>query len=468
MSDTGDREERSLSHIHLVGIGGAGLSAIANVLFEEGYRVSGCDRVLSSLSDALTRRGVTVYQDHSRTHVEDADILLISSAIPPGNADVVGAKVLGVPVVKRAEFLGELMRDRLGIAIAGTHGKTTTAGMVAWMLSGLGYSPTYIVGSPLPDLGTNARAGNGDAFVIEADEYDQMFLGLRPRLAVVTSLEWDHPDCYPTFEDYQNAFARFIDRIPANGLVIACEDDLGVQWLREGAPRKCGWWGYGMASEVRWQATQVRANEQGGSDFLLLSEGEPCAEVNLLLPGEHNVLNATAALASVAYLGGDVQEASHILGQFRGAARRFEMTGSGCGIIVLDDYGHHPTEIRATLAAVRQRYPQHDVWAVFQPHTYSRTRVLLHEFAAAFSLADHVIVTDIYPSREQDDGSIHARDVVGLMSHPDVRYIGPLCEAATYLTGRLASNSLVITLGAGDGNRVGQSVLAALEGSKGD
>jgi UDP-N-acetylmuramate--alanine ligase len=462
------RAQRRQVHIHLVGIGGTGLSPIATVLYEEGFHISGCDLVRSPYTEALTRKGVTIYESHAAEHLAGADIVLISSAIPPDNPEVLGARAAGLPVVKRAEFLHALMEGRRGIAVAGTHGKTTTTGMIAWLCLGLGLSPTFIVGSLLPDLERNAQAGTSDLFIIEADEYDHMFLGLYPHIAVVTNVEWDHPDCYPTSQGFRNAFVHFAEQVPSDGVIIGCYDDEGVRWVREHGRCQARWWDYGLETGAMWRATQVRMSEAGGSEFVLLREGQHLANVRLLLPGRHNVSNAVAALTVIAFLGGDVEEASRLLGQFHGASRRFEKIGESRGIIVVDDYGHHPTEIRATLAAARAHYPKREIWAVFQPHTFSRTRALLDGFVTAFDEAAHVVVMDVYPAREQDDGSIHAKDIVAHMRHhPDACYVGSLREVVSYLVQRMSPGSLLITFSAGDGHRVGQMVLAELGGRVG-
>ncbi len=482
----GPRAERKRVHIHLMGIGGTGLSAIATVLQEEGYTVSGCDRAPSALAETLARRGVVVHQGHNAAHLVGVDLLLVSSAIPVDAPERLAAQARGIPVVKRDELLGRLMAGRTGIAVAGTHGKTTTTGMIAWILTQAGHDPTFIIGSTIPDLGTNARAGQGPAFVVEADEYDRMFLGLQPTIAVVTNIEWDHPDCYPTPEAFREAFAQFVARVPAGGQIIGCMDDEGVREVRKIAtaaptltlPRVAGegrgganrtlarteglWEGYGLGPGADWQALDITPNARGGHDFAVLRKGRHVAQVSLSLAGKHNVLNALGALAAVAQVGVEPEQAARMLGSFRGATRRFEAKGEAGGIMVLDDYGHHPTEVRATLAAVRQRFLGRTVWAVFQPHTFSRTRALLADFAAAFNDADHVIITDIFPARERDDLGITSAHIVERMRHPDARYIGSLDAAAGYLLQHLRAGDVLITLGAGDGYLVGERVLAGL------
>ncbi len=456
-------------HVHLIGIGGSGLSAIARVLLEEGHRVSGSDRQLSPLTAELARLGATIHHGHRPENVGQADVVLISSAVPDDNPEVIAARQRGIPVVKRAEFLGEMMAGRYGVAVAGTHGKTTTTAMIATILTEAGLDPTFIVGSVVDNLGTNAHAGRGPHFIIEADEYDHTFLGLRPRLAVVTTVEHDHPDCFPTIEAVMDAFTRFVALVPDDGGLIVCGDDpnarrLGTMGMGDagGIPpsapsRKV--LTYGLGEGWDWQAVDLQPNDVGGSDFVALRHGRPAGDVRLRIPGRHNVLNALAALAVADELGIPPAQAGASLAAFRGTKRRFEHKGTVGGVTVIDDYAHHPTEIRATLAAARERYPERRIWAVFQPHTYSRTKALLDEFAASFADADHVIVTDIFAARERDTLGLSADDIVQRMAHPDARHIAGLEAVADHLLAHLRPGDVLITLGAGDGYLIGERVL---------
>jgi UDP-N-acetylmuramate--alanine ligase len=360
----------------------------------------------------------------------------------------------------------------MGIAVAGTHGKTTTTAMIAWILFALGRDPSFIVGSVVNNLRVNARAGQGGAFVIEADEYDRMFLGLKPRLEVITNLEHDHPDCYPRFEDMYSAFESFVNLLPPDGTLIGCGDDENVLSLLSGARRKgCHVVSYSLQSELtinspQWmQARNVKRNDQGGFNFVAMTNiGDGVAMsvyVSLQVPGEHNVRNALAALAVAATLGLPLPIAAKALEQFRGTARRFEIKGEKKGITVIDDYAHHPTEIKATLAAARARYPKRRIWAVWQPHTYSRTQALFHEFTKAFKDADEVIVTEVYPSREPIQ-EFSSAEVVSAMPHASVHFIGTLDETSKYLHKHLRSGDVLIVLSAGDADKVSVDVLAGL------
>jgi UDP-N-acetylmuramate--alanine ligase len=308
-----------------------------------------------------------------------------------------------VPVLKRSDLLGLLMAGLTGIAVAGSHGKTTTTGMVAQILLTANLDPTFIIGSELPSLGTNGRFGQGEHFVVEADEYDHMFLGLRPTLAVVTNLEHDHPDIFPTDAAYRDAFRRFVRLLPENGRLIACHDDPGVRDLLDAIqPPPPQVLTYGLEPGADLTASEIRPNQLGGVDFMVQQGEQFVGLARLRLPGDHNVRNALAAIGVALDLGLDFAVVRQALADFGGMKRRFQVTGEVGGVTVIDDYAHHPTEIRATLAAARQRYPGRRLWAVWQPHTFSRTRLLLDEFATCFNEADRVVALDIYKSRETD------------------------------------------------------------------
>ena len=448
------------SRIHFVGIGGIGLSAIAKVLLEEGHRVSGSDLKLSPITDALAAQGAAIHQGHRAENVGDVDLVVISSAIPTDNPETATARARGIPVVKRDWMLGRMMEGRFGIAVAGSHGKTTITAMIALLLTEAGLDPTFIVGGILENLGTNARAGRGEHFVIEADEYDRTFLGLRPKIAVLTNIEMDHPDCYPEMDDLVEVFREFLRPAPANGCVIGCGDEEQVREVLGATEQGVDVVTYGLGEGVDWRAVDIRANEDGGSSFVALCEGLPVGEFTLCIPGLHNVQNSLAVLAVAHRLGLNLAGVAQTLRSYRGVQRRFEVKGEVNGIIVIDDYAHHPTQIQATLRAARERYAGRTIWAVFQPHTYSRTRALLGEFSESFADADHVVVTEIYAAREFDDLGVNAADIVARMKHPDALCIPDLNEATDHLFDHLESGDVLITLGAGDGYKVGENVLA--------
>ena len=375
-------------HIHLVGIGGAGLSAIARVLLELGAEVSGSDLVISPVAEALARDGVQVFAGHSADHVKGADLVVVSSAIPEDNVEIQVAQADGIPVLKRPAFLGRMMDDKQCVAVAGTHGKTTTTAMISTVLLETERDPTFIVGGVISALGTNARAGESDLFVIEADEYDRTFLSLKPQVAVITNVEHDHPDCYPTFDDFRAAFEAFANLVPDDGLIVVCSDDPVARQIGEDqrASGKHVTF-FGLESGAEWCAEKAQPNFAGGVDFLAVRDGETLGLVRLRVPGAHNASNAMAALAVADFLGIPFRAIGDALRTFQGVARRFEVKGESDNVVVVDDYAHHPTEIRATLQAARERFPDRPLWAVWQPHTYSRTQSLMAEFAHAFEAA---------------------------------------------------------------------------------
>jgi len=454
-----------MTHVHLIGIGGTGLSAIARVLLESGYTVSGSDLQESPLGQAVQVAGAQVFVGHAAENIRGADLVVRSSAIPDSNVEVQAARQQGLPVFKRADFLGQLMNNRQGIAVAGTHGKTTTTAMIAWMLSALGQDPSFIVGGVMSNLGTNAHAGTGAAFVIEADEYDRMFLGLRPQIALITNVEHDHPDIYPTPQNYQDAFGEFVGCLNPEGLLLLCADDPGAMELRQSADENdLRTLTYGVKNpEADYRAESLQSIAGKGFAFEASWEDQNLAEIALQIPGEHNVLNALAALAIAHQLGLPLEAAAQALSEFRGTGRRFEVLGEAGGVTIIDDYAHHPTEIRATLAAASARYPGRDLWVVWQPHTYSRTKALFDEFAASFAEAHHVIVTEVYRSREPLDANFSAQLVVQAMRHKDAHFVPTLAEVTSFLLARLKPGDVLLVFSAGDADQVSAQILASLQ-----
>jgi UDP-N-acetylmuramate--alanine ligase len=456
-----------MTRIHLIGIGGTGLSAIARVLLEMGHLVSGSDRAESQFTRDLQSLGVTISIGHLPENVRGADLVVRSSAIPDDNPEVIAARAYRIPVLKRADFLGSLMDGKTGIAIAGTHGKTTTTSMIAWMLSALGQDPSFISGGVLTNLGVNARAGKGKTFVIEADEYDGMFLGLKPVIEVVTNIEYDHPDCYPTLADFQAAFVEFMYHLPADGTLVACAEDSGACDLMDKA-EKLGKTvipyglrptnGTGQPLDV--YTSVLAPNDKGGFTFSASVLGN-AVTVELQVPGKHNVRNALAALTVAQLLHLPLADAAQVLAQFSGTGRRFEVRGESNGIVIVDDYAHHPTEIRATLAAARTRYPSRRIWVVWQPHTYSRTQALFSEFATAFVDADEVIVTEVYAAREAKQ-SFSSKKVVEAMTRP-AHFIADLSEVSSYLITNLRPGDALLVLSAGDADQISTNVLTHLK-----
>src|SRR5215204_1017134 len=462
-----------MTHIHFIGIGGSGLSAIARLLLESGYTVSGSDRALTPFANEVRHAGATVYVGHHPRNIAGADSVVISSAISADNPEVQAAKHANIPVYKRADFLGQLMADKKGIAIAGTHGKTTTTAMTAWVLSELGRDPSFIVGGTLNNLKVNAHAGKGNAFVIEADEYDNMFLGLKPQISVVTNLEHDHPDMFPTLEAMYASFEKFVDLLPDEGTLIVCAEDTGAMTLLPHARQKgINLVAYYIQNEMTisspyWvMAREVKANKRGGFDFVVSSNlgpaGSDSVEVSLQVPGKHNVRNALAVVAIIELLGLSQEKAAQALSKFTGTGRRFQLRGEAHGISLIDDYAHHPTEIAATLSGARARYSKRRIWAIWQPHTYSRTQTLFLEFARSFKDADEVIVTEVYAAREPKQEFTSA-EIVSAMPHRSARYIETLSEVTSYLLRNLKPNDVVIVMSAGDADQISTELVHAFQ-----
>ncbi|MCC6605627.1 MAG: UDP-N-acetylmuramate--L-alanine ligase [Anaerolineae bacterium] len=456
-------------HIHLIGIGGAGISAIAQVLLGRGFIVSGSDQQANESTAVLRTAGATIYKGHAASNIAGADLVVISSAIPASNPELQAARTANIPVMKRADFLGHLMADRIGIAVAGSHGKTTTTGMIAHILMEADLDPTVIVGGHLPSLGGNGRFGEGDYFVVEADEYDHMFLGLKPEVAIILNIEHDHPDIYPSEEEYRAAFAQFARLLPEGGHLVLCATDAGTAALHEELNlTSIETTTYAISTsdnpgKADYQALDLRPNQLGGTDFLVQTEGQMIGLARLRLPGTHNVLNALAAIIVATDLGIDFNVIRSALGSFSGVNRRFELIGEVASVTIIDDYAHHPTEIEMTLKAARQRYPGRRIWAVWQPHTFSRTKLLLAKFATCFAEADKVVALDIYKSREKDSLGLDTAVVLQTMNHPSAVHIPDLDDAAKYILDRVRPHDVVLTLGAGDSNKVAQQVLAGIQ-----
>jgi UDP-N-acetylmuramate--alanine ligase len=443
-----------MKQIHFIGVGGTGLSAIAKVLLEQGKQVSGSDLAPSPLFASVKQAGGAVFLGHRAENIRGADLVIRSSAVPDENPEVQAALAAGIPVLKRSEFLSHLTAGKQTLAIAGSHGKTTTTSMVVWILSNAGLDPTFIVGGVVTNLDTNAQAGSGEYFVIEADEYDHMFLGLTPSIAVVTNVEHDHPDIFPTPESFQDAFRRFVSNLTPGGTLILCGDNPDAMRLMddlaEGQKLKI----YGLKDSAwDYSADHLRVNSEAGMDFDLRikdPDGESTHPVSLQVPGDHNVLNALAAFALGDTLGISRDEIIQSLGTFSGSGRRFEIRREIDGVLLVDDYGHHPTEILATLSATRNAYPDWNIRAVWQPHTYSRTTTLFDEFTAAFQDADQVLVLDIYEAREDKPEQFQTEDLVNAIQHQNVIYLPTLDQAAAYLEQDLKEGDLVLIFTAGD------------------
>lgn len=445
-------EERVERHIHFVGIGGAGLSALARVMLGRGFVVSGSDAQASVVLTELRNAGAKIFVGHAAENIAGADEIVITSAALQDNPEIVAAHLQQIPILKRREFLREVTAGYKTIAVAGSHGKTTTSALIASIMTNAGLDPTAVIGGVIPEWNTNARAGKSDWFVIEADEYDYAFWGLEPYIAVVTNIDYDHPDLFPTRVDYQKAFAQFMAQTRADGKIVVCGDERVARASALQSGRAIETYGLGEANE--WRASELASNARGGMDFALFHDEKEIKTFSLALAGKHNVLNALAALAVTRHCGASYDVSWATINKFQGVARRFQIHGTYHGATVIDDYAHHPTEIRATLNAARARFPNARLWAVFQPHTFSRTRALLDEFAEAFDEADRVIITEIYAAREKNEWAESSRALVERMDARKTQFAATLLDAESIVRNGLQAGDVLLTLGAGDVNQI--------------
>lgn len=441
-----------MKHIHFIGISGAGLSALARVMLGRGWSVSGSDPAAPNrVTLELEGHGARIYSQHAAENIKGAELVVATSAARDDNPEITAARRQQIPLLKRREFLRVVTNGYDTIAVAGSHGKTTTTAMLGLILTGAGLDPTVVVGGVVPGWNTNARIGSSKWFVIEADEYDYAFLGLEPRIAVVTNIDYDHPDLFPTPERYEKAFADFLKQTRSDGVIVVCGDEGAANNAAVASGRAVIRYGFGEPNE--WRAAQVRANAAGGSDFEIYRENHFVCAASLQVPGEHNILDALAALVAGQSAGVAVERAAQTLARFSGVGRRFKVRGMYQGATIIDDYAHHPTEIQATLHAARMRFPKATIFALFQPHTYSRTRVLLDEFAGAFRDADRVLISEIFAARERDDSGLSGRMIVERMQ-TNARFVETLDEAERILREELKAGDVLLTLGAGNVNQV--------------
>lgn len=440
-------------HVHFVGVGGIGMSGLAEILRTLRFDVSGSDLKEGETTRRLARLGVRIDVGHRAQNIEGADVVVYSSAIQATNPELLQARRAGVPVVSRAEMLAELMRVKYGVAIAGSHGKTTTTSLVATILSAAGFDPTVVVGGRMAALGSNARLGEGDLLVAEADESDGSFLRLTPTIAVVTNIDPEHLDHYGTHDRLKEAFVEFVEKVPFYGLAVLCLDHPDVQLMLPRVMRRHVT--YGLSPQADYSARQV---EYAGTSvrFSAYRRSEPLGEFSLRMPGIHNVLNALAAIAVADELAVPIDVLKESLAQFHGVARRFTVVGDIEGVALVDDYGHHPAEIRATLAAARRAYNGR-VIAVFQPHRYTRTQNLFDEFARAFNDCDELLVVPVYAAGEPPIAGVSAErlaEAIATHGHHNVRYFDDLTVVAETLAGDLKEGDVIVALGAGDVNKV--------------
>ena len=449
-------------NIHLIGIGGTGMNGLANCLIARGYQVSGSDNQSSPVVQQLRSKGIKVYLGHHSDNLKSGTQLVVkSAAIRDDNPELIKAERLKIPVVKYSEMLGCLMRDKYGIAIAGCHGKTTTSAMIAWLLSRARLDPSFVIGGYVTDLSNSAYAGKGKYFVAEACEYDRSFLNLSYRIAVINNIEADHLDYYRDLTEIKRAFRTFASRIPKDGFIIANADDPNVRRALKDIKHKIIWFGltgahrtpHNAQRQVTWTARNI-ARRDNKYHFTVYHTGRKYADFTLKVLGIHNIYNALSAIAVADLLEINKSTIKKSLGEFSGVARRFQTLGAYNGALVIDDYGHHPTEIRAVLGTARAVFPQKRLWTVFQPHQASRTRLFLADFARAFTIPDKVILPDIYFARDSaaERRRITSKDLAREINKRggDALYLPSFALIIKYLKKRLTENDVVITMGAGD------------------
>lgn len=445
------------AHVHFVGIGGIGMSGLARILNSWGYRVTGSDAFPSDLIESLKDEGIEIRIGHDDTEWATAsDLVVATAAVRETNAEIHAAKSSGKPVIKRAELLGMLANERTSIAVAGSHGKSTTSGMLVTALRTTGLDPSYAVGAVVASTGTNAEPGMSAEMVVEADEYDYSFLWLKPTFAIITNIDYDHPDLFPDQGTYDRAFVRFARGAKPGGVLVANGDDAGVLRVIDdlrSSPAELITYGWGETCDWRIQGTSV------------IRPGGDKISLDLAVPGRHNIGNATAALIVMYRMGIDLPTAANALGTFAGVSRRFELRGEVNEVTVIDDYAHHPEEITATIAAARSRFPGRRIVAAFQPHTYSRTKAMVDQFATSLRSADYVVVLDIYPARETDTLGVSSEEIVRRMPSDQAVIGGKPSDAVAVLANCVHSGDIVLTMGAGDITLVGPKLLSLLEES---
>ncbi len=453
---------KKIRNIHFVGIGGTGMSGIAEVLINLGYNISGSDMKQTSVTQRLKDMGGIIYQGHRKENIKTVDVVVVSTAIASDNPEITEAKLQKIPVIPRAEMLAELMRLKYGIAIAGTHGKTTTTSMIGLILAQGGLDPTVVIGGKLNNFGSNAKLGRGEYIVAEADESDGSFLKLNPTIAVVTNIDTDHLDYYGSINNIKKAFIEFVNKVPFYGGIIICNDDIQTQKIIPYIKRK--YITYGIKNKADLEAKDIIMSVLG-SEFKLNYFGKDLGKLKLNIPGIHNVYNALAGIAVGMELDLNIEDIKKAFLNFKGVERRIQIKGEVRGVTILDDYAHHPTEIKATLSAVRDSWKKRII-AVFQPHRYTRTKILAKSFGKAFDNADLVIITDIYAAGENAIPGVTADLIsqnVALHKGTALKFFSTKEEIINFLIDELKTNDLVITLGAGNIWKVGEELLRNLE-----
>ncbi len=447
-------------HYHFIGIAGIGMSALAAILLERGNAISGSDLVSNEITEKLRKSGAKIYKGHEAKHLPDnTDIVVISGAIPENNPECIKAMQLNLPILSRGELLGQIMDRATGIAVAGTHGKTTTASLIAEIFEKAKKDPTIAIGGEVRNVGSHAKNGQGKYFIAEACEYKRAFLNIHPEIAVITNIEADHLDYYKDLDDIMSAFAEFAGNITEGGFLVACFDDERVKEITDNFSGRVVSYGF---SNANYQASDIKI-ENGVQTFKITKNSTDLGEFEVPLPGIHTILNATAAVAVALECGIKLKAIKESLQNFSGAARRMETKGEKEGVLVIDDYGHHPTEIQATLQAIRSFYPKRRLICVFQPHQHSRTRILLNDFASALKEADEIIIPKIYAVRDtkEDMESVSGETLAKLLKKngKSAKYIPNFSDVAKELKETTKENDIVLTIGAGPVNEVAEMYL---------
>ena len=446
-----------VNNIHFVGIGGIGMSGIAELLINLGFSISGSDLAESEITKKLKKNGAKIYKAHNKRNIIDAEVIVYSSAVPKNNPELMAAKTLKIPIIKRAEMLGELIAlKQTSIGVAGTHGKTSTSSMLGALLTYGKMDPTLVVGGLVQNLNTNSLLGKSDFIVVEADEYDKSFLQMKPTLAIINNIEEEHMDCYKDINDLHDSFIQFANSVPFYGGVAVCIDSIGIQQILPKIKRPIIT--YGFSKEADIYAEEISYKELKTS-FTLYNKNKKCGRVKLNVPGKHNVLNSLAAITIGYELGLDSKTIIAGINSYSGVRRRFEIKGEAQGIIVVDDYAHHPTEVEATLQAAKKGWDRRII-SVFQPHLFSRTKIFYKEFAKAFMSSDILLITDIYPAREKPIDGVSGKLIFNAAKsegHKNIYYINDLEEINDTLDKITEENDMVITIGAGTIWRYGQS-----------
>jgi UDP-N-acetylmuramate--alanine ligase len=459
---------RSIKKLHFIGIGGIGMSGIAEILLDQGFKVSGSDRALSEVTERLQKLSADIFEGHRAENIaQDVDTVVYSSAVQSDNPEILEAQKRNIPIVRRAEMLAEVMRLKYGIGIAGTHGKTTTTSMTSLVLMEGGFDPTVIVGGKLSGLGgTNARLGRGEFIVVEADEYDRSFLSITPTIAVLTTLETDHLDCYRDLDDIKSAFIQFASKVPFYGFIVLCLDEPALLDIMPHLMKK-KIVTYGLNPQADIQAVDIR-HKDNSTTYTLVRTNQELGVIMLQVPGIHNVQNSLGAITVALELGIPFRKIKAGIEKFAGVYRRWEKKGDANGIALYDDYAHHPTECRATLSGVKAGWRRRVV-CVFQPHLYSRTRDFYEDFGKSFLLSDVLVVTDVYPAREEPIQGVTGELIVSAakqFGHKDVHYVPDKKEIPAFLKSIVKSGDIVITMGAGDIWKFGEDFLNQIKNQK--